>query len=62
MRVYVLVPSHKAFVDWCSMRYINPKAAECVTDPSTLFGKLKPEDWVIDARYISSDMPTQLVA
>jgi hypothetical protein len=62
MRVYVLVTSHKAFVDWCSMRHVNPKAAECVTDPATLFGKLEPEDQVIDARYIFSDMPTQLVA
>jgi hypothetical protein len=62
MRVFVLVPTYKAFVDWCSMRHVNPKAAECVTDPTTLFGKLQKGDQVIDARSLFTDLPTQLVA
>lgn len=61
MRVFVLVPNNKAFLDWCSMRHVNPKAAECVTDPATLLGKLTGEDKVIDARFLF-DMPAQLVA
>lgn len=62
MRVFVLVPTYKAFLDWCSMRHVNPKAAECVTDPATLFGQVEPGDQVIDARYMIHDSPLQLVA
>jgi hypothetical protein len=53
MRVFVLVPTYKAFLEWCSMRHVNPKAAICVMDPTTLRGQLEPGDQVIDARFIT---------
>ncbi len=62
MRVFVLVPTYKAYLNWCAMRHVNPAAAECVTDPLTLLGQLSREDMVVDARSLFADMPIQLVA
>lgn len=57
MRVFVLTETYKTFLDWCSMRHVNPRAAECVTDPEELRGKMGPEDQLYDARTVR---PAQL--
>lgn len=62
MRVFVLADTYKAYLDWCSMRHVNPRAAECVTNPQALRGKMEREDQLYDARTIKPDTPAQQAA
>lgn len=62
MRVFVLAETIKVYLDWCSMRHVNPRAAECITDPQELRGKMTPEDRLFDARLVKPDAPRQIAA
>lgn len=52
MRVFVLTETLSTYLDWCAMRHVNPRAAECVTDPGELRGRMTPEDQLFDARTV----------
>jgi len=62
MRVFVLASSYRAYLDWCSARHVNPRAAECVTNPATLRGKMRPGDQLFDARTERLDIRSQVAA
>lgn len=62
MRVFVLAESYNAYLDWCSLRRVNPRAAECVTNPHVLRGQLSRQDQVIDARASKASVPNRQVA
>lgn len=62
MRVFVLADSYKVYLDWCSMRHVNPRAAECVTDPAQLRGKMRRGDQLFDARTVKPDLAARQAA
>jgi hypothetical protein len=62
MRVFVLAENYNAYLDWCSLRQVNPRAAECVTNPATLRGRMKRDDQLFDARKMKQDLPQRQVA
>lgn len=59
MRVFVLTETYKTYLDWCCMRHVNPRAAECVTDPTKLRGRMTPEDQLFDARTVAPVVPQE---